>query len=116
MRSLKIQLLCVTTAQHDCSTVELLKCRAWLLNSTFPTFLRLFSQLWNIHRQIGSLVLYLVYYFLPEKNQDTYICALTILKNKLHEVLPIIEEEPMETRGRKKKTPSQDEDTFIFKI
>ncbi|KAJ9053502.1 hypothetical protein DSO57_1023542 [Entomophthora muscae] len=50
----------------------------------------------------------LVFYLLPNKKQDTYVCALTILKTKLDEILPTLEKQPNETRGQKKKTISQE--------
>ncbi|KAJ9077400.1 hypothetical protein DSO57_1017024 [Entomophthora muscae] len=58
----------------------------------------------NIHRQVGNLVLPLVFYFLPNKKQNTYLCALTILKTKLDEIFSTLEEEHKETRVQKKKT------------
>ncbi|KAJ9048334.1 hypothetical protein DSO57_1039736 [Entomophthora muscae] len=92
-------IICFATLQDLCN---LLNCKTWLADGTFFTCPKLFSQLWNIHGQVGNLVLPLVFFFLPNKKQETYVRALTILKAKLDEILPTIEEEPKETRGRKK--------------
>ncbi|KAJ9078215.1 hypothetical protein DSO57_1009134 [Entomophthora muscae] len=59
---------------------------------------------------VVGFVLPLVFLFLPNKKQETYACALTILKAKLDEILPTIEEDPKETRGCKKKAQSQEEE------
>ncbi|KAJ9056575.1 hypothetical protein DSO57_1031578 [Entomophthora muscae] len=43
--------------------------------------------------------------------KGTYVLALTILRTKLDDILPTLEKQPNETRGQKKKTISQEEDT-----
>ncbi|KAJ9089776.1 hypothetical protein DSO57_1009275 [Entomophthora muscae] len=50
---------------------------------------------------------------LHNKKQGTYVCALTILKTKLNEILPTLEEEPKMTKEQEKMTPSQDEDALL---
>ncbi|KAJ9067744.1 hypothetical protein DSO57_1039738 [Entomophthora muscae] len=101
------RIICFATSQDLCN---LLKCKTWLADGTFSTCSKLFSQLWNIHGQVGNLVLPLVFFFLPNKNQETYVQALTILNAKLDEILLTIEEDPKDTRGHKKKFISQEED------
>ncbi|KAJ9086362.1 hypothetical protein DSO57_1039607 [Entomophthora muscae] len=100
-------IICFATSQD---LHNLLKCKTWLADGIFSTCPKLISQLWNIHGQVRNLVLPLVFFFLPNKKQETYVWALTILKAKLDEILPTIEEEPKETRRCKKKYISQEED------
>ena len=78
----------------------------------------MFNQLWNIHGQVGNLVLPLVFCFLPNKKGTTYTRALLILKEKLDRLLPTQEHPPKETRGRKKKAPepSQEEEATTATI
>ncbi|KAJ9080861.1 hypothetical protein DSO57_1039586 [Entomophthora muscae] len=99
------QIICFATSQD---LHNLLKCKTWLADGTFSTCPKLFSQLWNIHGQVGNLVFPLVFFFLPNKKQETYVRALTILNAKLDEILPTIEKEPKETRGCKKKAQSEE--------
>ena len=85
--------------------LNLLSCDTWLADGTFSSCPKMFNQLWNIHGQVGNLVLPLVFCFLPNKKGTTYTRALLILKEKLDRLLPTQEHPPKETRGRKKKAP-----------
>ena len=94
--------------------LNLLSCDTWLADGTFSSCPKIFNQLWNIHGQVGNLVLPLVFCFLPNKKGTTYTRALLILKEKLDRLLPSQEHPPKETRGRKKKAPEpsqEDEDS-----
>ncbi|KAJ9059939.1 hypothetical protein DSO57_1036343 [Entomophthora muscae] len=96
-----------TMAQMQRSDLfNLSKCKTWLADDTLSTYSKLFSQLWDIHGKVDNLVLSLVLYFLINKNQDTYVCALTFLKAKLDGIIFTLKEEPKKTRGRKNKIPS----------
>ncbi|KAJ9055538.1 hypothetical protein DSO57_1002833 [Entomophthora muscae] len=58
--------------------------------------------LWIIHGQVNAHIVPFVF-FLPNINEETYIHAFTILKQKLDDILPTLDDNSTEKRGLKKK-------------
>ncbi|KAJ9059080.1 hypothetical protein DSO57_1006212 [Entomophthora muscae] len=62
-----------------------------------------YQQLWAIHGQFNEHTIPFVFFFLPNKREETYIHTFDIIKQKLDTILPTLEEETTDKRSRKKK-------------
>ena len=81
-----------------------MRCNTWLADATFSTCLKIFSQLWNIHGKIGDTVIPFAFFFLPNKEERTYVRALTILKERLDEVYEGMDKEPEKRREEEERS------------